>query len=123
MGTLTTKLTLTSSNILTDAFNLSVTDTASVLGKVVQKTVVTSGTAAVFLTAAGYTDSYIFLKNKSSTAAEIIHIRSDGLAHADIMSLGAGEFAFFPWSSDEDLVYDAASGTPVLEVIIFQAVA
>ena len=123
MGTLTTKLTLTSSNILTDAFNLSVTDTASVLGKVVQKTVVTSTTAAVFLTAAGYTDSYIFLLNKSTDASEIIHIRSDATGSADIISLGAEEFAFFPWSSDEDLVYDAASGTPVLEVIIFQAVA
>ena len=61
--------------------------------------------------------------NKSTDAAEIIHIRSDATGSADIMSLGAEEFAFFPWSSDEDLVYDAASGTPVLEVLLFQSVA
>ena len=36
------------------------------------------------------------------------------------ISLAAGEFAFFPWDSTVDLVADAASGTPVLEVGIFE---
>ena len=123
MATLTTKITLTSSDLLTDALNLAVTDSLSVLGATVQKTVVTSGTAAVFLTASGFSDAYVFLMNKSTDAAEIIHIRSDATGSADIMSLGAEEFAFFPWSSDEDLAYDAASGSPVLEVLVFQKVA
>ena len=67
----------------------------------------TSTTAAVFAAAASYTDAYVFLRNKSASASEIIHIRSGATDSADIMSLGAEEFAFFPWSSDEDLVYDA----------------
>ena len=123
MATVTAKLTLTSSNTPSDSLNLTVTDTLSVLGQINRKTIVTSDTAAVFATAAGYTDAYVFLKNKSATAAEIIHIRVGATDSADVMSLGAGEFTIFPWSSDENLVYDAASGTPVLEVMIFQAAA
>ena len=40
MATLTTKLTLTSSDLLTDALNLSVTDSLTVAGQTVQKTIV-----------------------------------------------------------------------------------
>ena len=123
MAILTTKLTLTGNNLGGDNINQTSTASLAVLGQVARQTVVTSGTAAVFVTAATYTDSYIFLKNKSSVAAEIIHIRSDATSSADIMSIGAGQFAFFPWSSDENLGYDAASGSPVLEVLIFQAAA
>ena len=54
MATLTTKLTLTSSDLLTDALNLSITDALTVAGQTVQKTVVTSTTAAVFLAAASF---------------------------------------------------------------------
>tara|TARA_R110000744_G_scaffold12968_1_gene38189 strand:- start:776 stop:1357 length:582 start_codon:yes stop_codon:yes gene_type:complete len=38
-----------------------------------------------------------------------------------VMELGAEEFAFFPWSSVFDLGGHSASGTPTLEVRIFQA--
>ena len=123
MASLTAKITLTSTNLPSDALSMSVTDILPVNGQVDRKTVVTSATATVFATAGTYTDAYVFLRNKSATASEIIHIRSGATDSADIMSLGAEEFAFFPWSTDEDLVYDAASGTPVLEVMIFQAVA
>jgi hypothetical protein len=34
--------------------------------------------------------------------------------------LGAGQFAFYPWSSTTDIVADAASGSPILEVGIFE---
>ena len=39
----------------------------------------------------------------------------------EYMTLGAGEFAFFPWAAETDLAVDAASGTPTLEVRIYQA--
>ena len=123
MASLTAKITLSSTNLPSDALSMSITDVLPVLGQVDRKTVVTSTTAAVFAAAASYTDAYVFLRNKSASASEIIHIRSGATDSADIMSLGAGEFAFFPWSSDEDLVYDAASGTPTMEVMIFQAAA
>ena len=122
MATLTTKLTLTSSSLLTDALNLSITDSLTISGTTVQKTVVTSTTSAVVLAAASFTKSYVLLMNKSTASAEIITIeKADG--GDEYMTLGAGEFAFFPWSSTVDLFADSASGTPVLEILLFQEAA
>lgn len=122
MATLIPKLTLTSSDALIDALNFTVTDSLAVLGAIVQKSVVTSTTSAVVLAASSYTTSYVFLHNKSTAAAEIITIeKADG--GDEYMYLGAGEFAFFPWSSTVDLFADSASGTPVLEIMLFQAAA
>ena len=123
MATVTAKINLTSSNLTSDSLNLTVTDTLNVTGKVTQKTVVTSTTATKFLEADDYTDAYVFLYNKSSTATEIIDIRSGATSAEDFMSLGAGEFAFFPWTSTVDLFADAAQGNPVLEILVFQAAA
>ena len=41
----------------------------------------------------------------------------------DFMILGAGEFAFFPWDSTQDLEATAGANTPTLEIMIFQAAA
>ena len=41
----------------------------------------------------------------------------------DFITLGAGEFAFFPWSGTENLDASSADGTPTLEVMIFEATA
>ena len=38
----------------------------------------------------------------------------------EYMTLGAGEFAFFPWASTVDLACASAQGTPSLEVRIYQ---
>ena len=122
MATLIPKLTLTSSDALIDALNFTVTDSLAVLGAIVQKSVVTSTASAVVLAASSYTTSYVFLHNKSAAADEIITIeKADG--GDEYMYLGAGEFAFFPWSSTVDLFADSASGTPVLEIMLFQAAA
>ena len=65
---------------------------------------------------------YVYLKNLSTTANEIMTIeKADG--DDEYLTLGAGEFAFFPWASAVDLAVDAATGSPVLEVRIFQATA
>ena len=122
MATLTPTLTLTSTDALSDSLNLSVTDSLSVLGKSKRKRVTTSTASASVLAAADYTKSYVFMHNKSSTAAEIITIEKAD-AGDEYMYLGAGEWTFFPWSSTVDLFADAAEGTPVLEIMIFQAAA
>ena len=62
------------------------------------------------------------MRNKSTTAAEIITIEKADSGD-EYMFLGAGEFAFFPWSSSVDLFADAAQGTPALEIIVFQEAA
>ena len=120
MATLTPTLTLTSTDATSDTLSLSLTDSLTTAGDVISQRVVTSTTAAVFLAAADYGKSYIVLKNLSSTTAEKIYIRLGATGSANVLEVGAGEFAFFPWASDEDLVYDADSGTPTLELMLFE---
>ena len=122
MATVTAKLTLTSSDALTDSLNFTVSDSLTAAGAILQKSVVTSTTSTSVLAAASYTTSYVFLHNKSTASAEIITIEKAD-AGDEYMYLGAGEFAFFPWSSTVDLFADSASGTPVLEIMLFQAAA
>ena len=119
MATLTPTLTLASSDMNGDVLNLSVTDSLSILGQITAKQVVASTTGVVFAEAAQYTKSWVYLKNLSTTAAEIITIEKADSGD-EYFLLGAGEFAFFPWGSTVDLARDAAQGTPVLEVRIFQ---
>jgi len=119
MATLTPTLTLASSDMNGDVLNLSVTDSLSILGQVTTKQVVSSTTSTLFAAAANYTKSYVYLKNLSSTAAEIMTIEKADSGD-EYFTLGAGEFAFFPWASAVDLAVDAAQGSPVLEVRIYQ---
>ena len=120
MATLTAKLTLSSTNATSDTLNLSVTDTLVFAKDVLQKRMLTSTTAAQFLEADDYGKCYVYLKNLSTTAAEIIHIRTGATGSANIHDIGSEEFIFFSWSGDEDLCHDAASGTPVLEIMLFE---
>ena len=121
MATLTPTLTLASTDLINgEDFNLSVTDALDVVGQAFSFQVVATTTGVVFAAAANYTKSYVYLKNLSTTAKEIMTIeKADG--DDEYLTLGAGEFAFFPWASAVDLAVDAATGSPVLEVRIFQA--
>ena len=129
MATLTPTLTLVSTDALSDSLNLTSTDSLAVLGQSKRLTVVTSATKANLLLAADYTKSYVYLKNKDASIT--IHIGMDTQADDSIdndatdlfMELAAGEWAFFPWYSTYNLHKKAASGTPVLEIMIFQAAA
>jgi hypothetical protein len=122
MATLTPTLTLASSDMNGDVLNLSVTDSLSILGQVTTKQVVATQSGVVFATAANYTKSYVYLKNLSSTAAETMTIEKADSGD-EYFTLGAGEFAFFPWASTVDLALDSAQGSPVLEVRIYQEAA
>jgi len=119
MATLTPTLTLSSSDLNGDTLNLSVTDSLAVLGQVAAFQKVATTTGVVFAAAANFSKSYVYLKNLSTTSAEIITIEKANNGD-EYMFLGAGEFAFFPWASLVDLALDAAQGSPVLEVRIFQ---
>jgi len=119
MATLTPTLTLSSSDLNGDTLNLSVTDSLAVLGQVAAFQKVATTTGVVFAAAANFSKSYVYLKNLSTTSAEIITIEKAN-GSDEYMFLGAGEFAFFPWASLVDLALDAAQGSPVLEVRIFQ---
>ena len=129
MATLTAGITLSSTDITNDSasaasdtLSISLSDQLSVLGNCYSYVFATSTTSAVFLANANHTESYVLLHNTSTTTAETIKIElADG--DNDVMIIGAGEFAFFPWSATHDLFADAASGTPVLEVRLYQKAA
>ena len=58
-------------------------------------------------------------KNATGTASNI----TATFGTEDFITLGAGEFAFLPWSGTENLDALSADGTPTLEVMIFEATA
>lgn len=132
MATLTPTLTLSSTDLTTDTLSVSLTDSLSVLGEVhmLRKKLDSSSTNLtadqLILDASEHNKCYVLLHNTSTTAAEIITIggpATTGTLDASHIALGAGEFSLFPWDSSVDWIADAASGTPILEVMIFEATA
>ena len=129
MATITAGVTISSTDLNNDSagassesLSVSLSDALTVLGNHHSYVFATSTTSAVFLTHGNYSKSYVLLYNTSTTTAETIQIElADG--DNDVMILGAGEFAFFPWSATHSLYADAASGTPILEVRLYQSAA
>ena len=132
MATLTPTLTLTSTDLFPDeSLNLNLTDSLEVLGPVTTKRIVLDSGASnlqtqIALLASGSTKSYVLLYNTSTpTSCEIITIGDDTNGDAALeeinLELAPGEFAFFPWNASRDIVADASSGTPTLEVRAYQA--
>ena len=120
MATLTGKLQLNSSDLLSQNLSLSVNDSFTVTeGGVERKsiTATTSGAAETIAAAASYSvGTYIYLKNTDPVNSDKLFIRMSG---ADQITLEGGEWAFFPWSTDADItVYATTSGT-LLEFGIF----
>ena len=132
MATLTPTLTLTSTDLFPDeSLNLNLTDSLEVLGPVTTKRIVLNSGASnlqtqIALLASGSTKSYVLLYNTSTaTSGEIITIGDDTNGDAALeeinLELAPGEFAFFPWNASRDIVADASSGTPTLEIRAYQA--
>ena len=120
MATLNVTLELTSTDVFSDTLSLSNTDALTITKSTKLERITTSTTSTQFAAAASYTKAYVYLKNTSTTASEIIHIETAS-GSGKQFELGAGEFAFFPWDSTENLFADADAGTPVMEVGIFEA--
>ena len=131
MATLTAKLSLSSSNVSTDNLSILLSNVLTVGGdyrsfrKIIASGASNLETANIVISNASYGKAYVLLHNTSIVAAEIITIGENADTNATLdytnITLGAGEFAFYPWNSTVDLVADAASGDPVLEVMIFEA--
>jgi hypothetical protein len=141
MATLTPTLTLASTDIsASETLNLTLTDSLSVLGPVKTERVTIAASETELLTnqtildASAYSKSYVLLYNTSTAASgEIITVgttdndeTADDALEQEIFELAPGEFAFFPWNAVDtvnDLMADASSGSPVLEIRIYQAAA
>jgi len=73
--------------------------------------------------------AYLFLHNISSTTGEYVKVSlcsgygSDSAAGDWFASLGPGEFLFVPISNMQDVDFEAASGTPVVEYILMEKAA
>jgi hypothetical protein len=117
MATLVPTLTLTSTDVSSSSLSLSVSDSLSITKNVVNISKVQLSTSDLTLASTDYGKSYVYLKNTDSAIAMTVDV-TDGNA---VMSLAAGEFAFFPWSGSAAIIAFAASGTPFLEYGIFEA--
>mgnify|MGYP003142874758 FL=1 len=74
MATLTPTLTLASTDALSDTISFSVTDSLSVLGDVKRISYSLTTSPQDILTASAYNNSYVYMKNLSTTASEVITI-------------------------------------------------
>ena len=88
----------------------------SVVEDVVQKRVVLSTVASLIAPAADFSKAYIFANNVSKVNITLVRSNNGD----EYMHLAPGQWAWFPWSCSVDLMVDAASGSPVLEVAIFE---
>ena len=132
MATLTAKLSLSSANVSTDKLNVLLSNILTVGGdyrsfrKIIASGASNLETANIVIGNAAYGKAYVLLHNTSTVSTEIITIGENADTNAALdytnITLGATEFAFYPWNSTVDLVADAASGSPVLEVMVFEAV-
>ena len=116
MATLTPTLTLKSSDATSDTLDFSVTDSLSVTGDTVSISRIALSTSDLTLLTTSYGKSYVYFKNTDSSIVMTIQFGGDST-----FTLGAGEFAFFPWNGGANIVALSASGTPLLEYALWEA--
>ena len=128
MATTTPTLTLTSSDLLTDALSLSTTTTVTAshttgLARAVVKSTA-KGTAAgqvTLYTADDYAAiAYLYVKNTNTTAANKIYIYDDTSTGDPILiQLAGSDFAWIPMHGDKTLKAYNPNGTdPIIEWMV-----
>ena len=118
MATLTTKLTLTSTDALSDSLSLSLTDTLTTTdpAEMSRITVLHSGPTELAAVTTGA--HYTYIKNISSTNSKPVDIRTaGGTAYAQIST---GEFAFIPAKVNLGIEVIAIDESVVVEYAIFK---
>tara|TARA_Y100001937_G_C7010696_1_gene280848 strand:- start:347 stop:700 length:354 start_codon:yes stop_codon:yes gene_type:complete len=117
MATLTPTLTITSDDATIDQVAFTVTDSLNITKAVIGPSKVALSTGDLtLLAAASYTKAYVYLRNTDDTIAMDIDFGT-----TLSIQLAAGEFAFFPWESSQNVLAKSASGTPYLEYAVFEA--
>jgi hypothetical protein len=113
MATLTTKLTLTSSNATSDSLNLSVTDTLTTTNPQINVARISCPHDSVtqVLTTDQSAITYVYLKNTDST--NIITVKTDGAV--SFSDLGPGEFIFFPLKGAVGVEVQANTAACIME--------
>ena len=116
MATLTTTLTLSSTDATSDRLNLSVSDSLTTANPAINLARVSVATSAAtnILTAADNTSiTYVYIKNTNTDASHILTLKiDDATAFAD---LGAGEFAILPIKGAVGLECQASGAAVIAE--------
>ena len=129
MATITTKITITSSDLLSHALSLTATKpiTASHTTGLARAPITSTakGTASGQVTLYTGDDyaaiAYLYVKNTNATAANKIYIYDDTSSGDPIwMQLQGGEFAFIPMHGDKTLkAYSPGGSNPIVEWMVF----
>ena len=126
MATVTSKLTLSSTDLLSQTLNLSVTNaiTASATkGLAREKVGQTSvhADALVLYTASDYSaPAYLYLKNTDTTSSNYIYVYDDTTSGDPvILKLAGGEFAFMPLNAGLTMKAYGTVATTVVESMVF----
>ena len=126
MATVTSKLTLTSSDLLSQNLNISVSNSATashttgLARKKVAQTAVHAN-AALLYTADDYAAiAYIYIKNTDTTATNYVYVYDDTTSGDPvILKLAGGEFAFMPTNADKTLKAYGTNANTVVESMVF----
>ena len=119
MGTITTTLTITGSNILSDTLNLSVSDDLRTVTEPIEfARVSVLHTAPTILQAASTGIYYLYVKNIGTTGNRVVDIRiADDSVFA---SLAKDEFCFIPMKVDVGIELISLVGTELVEYAYFK---
>ena len=119
MATLTAQATLTGSGLTSTALSITKNPVITISGAVTIQRKKLSTTASTLLVASAWTGSMVWIFNTEAAGGNAIKIVASegGVTYFTILP---GEWAFFPWESTADMLADASSGTPTVEVGIFQ---
>jgi len=126
MATVTTKLTITSSDLTSQILSLSInkaltaSHTTGVARTKVGQTAVNASAALIYTADDYVATAYIYIKNVDATATNYIYVYDDTTAgNPVLLKLGGGEFAFLPTNADMGLKAYGTNATSVVEFMVF----
>ena len=117
MATLTTNLTIESTNAMTDTLSIVLSDSLSVTDPAeIAKVTATTSDTPVLIAATDSSTYYVYIKNTDGT--NFVSVKDEG--GNIFMKLHAGEFAFFTLSPSEGLKLDADTASCIVEYGLFK---
>lgn len=126
MATVTSKLTLSSSDLTSQTLSLSLSKAISAshttgLARTKVGQTAVHANAALLYTVDDYAAiAYVYIKNTDSTATNFIYVYDDTTSGDPvILKLAGGDFAFMPTNADKTLKAYGTDATSVVEFMVF----
>ena len=129
MATTTAAITLTSSDLTTDALSLSSTATLTKAGSSVgldqttgvgRKHYATASQNQPLLLASNYTNAKqhkVYIKNTSSSDTETVRVEVGG-SNLALGNLSGGDWAFIPWNGENDIDVTTSANAMTVEFMV-----